>query len=54
LNGDLLTRSSLEEILSMVTATDEKLANPPFSPVCGILKTEQRVAILKPYESRRA
>ena len=52
---EILDRSSLEEILQLLTRADQEACRlRQSSPFCGILPEEARLAILREYESRRA
>ena len=52
---DILVGWPLERILDLLTSADEHARRlRQSSPFCGILTPEERLAILKEYESRRA
>jgi hypothetical protein len=52
---DILNRSSVEEILQLLTRADEDACRlRQSSPFCGILSEEKRLAILREYEARAA
>ena len=51
---EILSRCTREEILAWLTRDDEEARRlRQSSPFCGILSAEERLAILKEYESRR-
>ena len=51
---DVLTNWPLERVLDLLTRADEQARRlRQSSPFCGILSAEERLAILKEYESRR-
>src|SRR5438067_1351101 len=51
---DCLAQSSFGEILNLLTGTDERARRlRQSSPFCGILSSEERLAIFKQYEARR-
>ena len=52
---EILSRWPLERILDLLASSDEHTRRlRQSSPFCGILSPEERLAILKDYESRRA
>jgi hypothetical protein len=52
---EILSRWPLEQILELLASSDENTRQlRQSSPFCGILSREERLAILKEYESRRA
>ena len=52
---EILARCPLERILELLVNSDENTRRlRQSSPFCGILSPEERLAILKDYESRRA
>jgi hypothetical protein len=52
---EILCHSPLERILELLTSSDEDACRlRQSSPFCGILSPEERLAILKEYEARRA
>lgn len=52
---EILDRSSVEEILQLLTRSDEDACRlRQSSPFCGILSDEKRLAILREYETRAA
>jgi hypothetical protein len=52
---EILTRWPLGRILDLLTSSDETPRRlRQSSPFCGILSPEERLAIFKEYESRRA
>ena len=52
---EILSRWPLERILDLLTSPDETPRRlRQSSPFCGILSPEERLALLKEYESRRA
>ena len=52
---EILTRWPLERILELLGSSDEHTRRlRQSSPFCGILSPEERLAIFKEYESRRA
>jgi hypothetical protein len=52
---EILDHWPLEKILELLTSSDEKPRRlRQSSPFCGILSPEERVAVFKDYESRRA
>jgi hypothetical protein len=52
---EILCRWPLEQILELLASSDENTRRlRQSSPFCGILSPEERLGILKEYESRRA
>jgi hypothetical protein len=52
---EVLIQWPFESILGLLTGTDERARRlRQSSPFCGILTPEERLAILKEYETRRA
>ena len=52
---EILSRWPFERILDLLASSDEHTRRlRQSSPFCGILSPEERLAILKDYESRRA